>query len=533
MKHTAKLLMMAITVAAFPMTAAAETAGRPVKNVILIIGDGMGPQQLGLLEVYASRAPSSIYRGRPTAMRVFAREGVMGLSGTYPAGVLVADSASAGSQLATGVFSGSEMIGLDANGNSVETILEKAKKAGKATGLVSDVRMSHATPAAFAAHVAHRSMENEIARQMLEDAGVDVMLSGGIRHWIPQGVNSDDAVKAAVAAQIGEPSIRVKSKRKDDVNLLSKAEDLGYSLAFNRKGLAAAEGPKILGLFSYSEMMDGVEYSWSKDDPERAQPSLAAMTEKALNVLDDDPDGFFLMVEGGLIDWAAHINDAGAVLHECLRLDEAVQVVYDWAKDRDDTLIVITADHETGGFSFSYTRHNLPEGRPLDGDAFKDRLYKPNYNFGDLSVLDDIYRQKKDFYGIWEEAKAGLDFPTPESLRDAVNANSEFKINLEEAAEILEREPHEYQVEGHGYLGTADFPKVHDFKEFYVYGDDVHLDLIGRKLGKQQYVVWNSGTHTDTPVQVVAWGPDEVVKPFSSYLHHTDVAKLMIAAMGE
>lgn len=502
-----------------------------VKNVIMIIGDGMGPGQVGLLEEYATRAPSSIYNGNPTAMSSFANTGVMGLSANGPHGSLVVDSACSASQLATGVPSGSEMVGLDANGNPVETILEKAKAMGKATGLISDTRITHATPASFAAHQPHRSLENEIAVEMLTSGNVDVMLAGGIRHWIPQGVNSDDAVKAEVSAQIGEPSIRVKSKRKDDRNLLSEAADLGYSLAFNREGMESAEGDKLLGLFSYSGMMNGIAYTNSKDDAERVQPSLKEMTVKALDILAADPDGFFLMVEGGQIDWAGHNNDAATMLHELLKFDEAVQAVYDWVKDRNDTLVLITADHETGSFGFSYTRKDLPEAKPLDGTAFQDRDYKPNFNFGPLEVLDKLYQQKTDFYGIWDAAEVDGGFPTAQSMMDAINNNSEFKVTIEQAAEILEREHNEYYVADHGYLSATDFPKVSDFKEFYVYGDEIHLDLIGRKLAADQTIVWGTGTHTHTPVQVVAWGPDAVIKPFSSYLHHTKVGELAINAM--
>lgn len=503
------------------------------KNVIMIIGDGMGPGQVGLLEEYATRAPNSIYAGRPTAMSTFSNEGVMGLSANGPHGSLVVDSACSASQLATGVASGSEMIGLDSNGNPVETILEKAKAMGKATGLVSDTRLTHATPASFAAHLPHRSLENEIADQMLNTTAVDVMLSGGIRHWIPQGVNSDEAIKAQLAAQIDEPSIRIKSKRKDDRNLLTEAADHGYALAFNREDLAAAQGEKVLGLFSYSGMMNGIAYTQNKDSEQRVQPSLKEMTVKALDILSADPEGFFLMIEGGQIDWAGHNNDASTMLHELIKFDEAVQAVYDWVKDRDDTLVLITADHETGSFGFSYSRMDLPEAKPLEGTAFQDRQYKPNFNFGDLSILDKLYQQKQDFYGIWDEASVGGEFPTPQSMMSAINNNSDFKVTIEEAEQILEREHNEYYVADHSYLSATDFPKISDFKEFYVYADEVHLDLIGRKLAKNQNIVWGTGTHTHTPVQVVAWGADSVIKPFSSYLHHTKVGELAINAMAE
>ena len=164
------------------VTAAPETT--KVKNLILMIGDGMGPQQVGLLEQYAQSAPLSVYneKGNKTALSKFADAGQMGLSLTSPYGSngsLVVDSACSATQLATGVAAGSEMIGLDNQGNIVETILERAKAQGKATGLVSDTRITHATPAAFASHQPHRSFEAKIAEQLIESGSVDVMLSGG------------------------------------------------------------------------------------------------------------------------------------------------------------------------------------------------------------------------------------------------------------------------------------------------------------------------------------------------------------------
>ncbi|TDI82790.1 MAG: alkaline phosphatase, partial [Caldithrix sp.] len=146
------------------------------KNVIMIIGDGMGPQQVGLLLAYARQAPHSVIKNRTTALdRMLKEGGVLGISMTDAANTLVTDSAASATQLATGKPSGAEMIGSDADGNPTTTILEIAKKQGKSTGLVSDVRMTHATPAAFAAHQPHRTLENEIAVDMLK-TGPDVML---------------------------------------------------------------------------------------------------------------------------------------------------------------------------------------------------------------------------------------------------------------------------------------------------------------------------------------------------------------------
>lgn len=500
----------------------------PAKNIILMIGDGMGPQQVGLLELYARRGETSHYKNGHTALSTFSSEGRVGLSLHDPVDGLVVDSACSASQLATGVAARSETIGLDVNGDIALTILEAAKAEGKATGLISDMRISHATPAAFAAHQPHRSLENAIAAEMLRSNNVDVMLSGGLRHWLPANISSDKKTVAAMANLIDESSLSLRSRRQDNSNLLLEAKNSGYDLAFNRQQLQASTGNKLLGLFASSLMMDGIQYTKTKEDKNRIEPSLAEMTTKALDILAKNKKGFFLMVEGGQIDWAGHQNDAGTLLHELLKFDEAVAAVYTWVKDRNDTLVVITADHETGGFGFSYSRRNIPIPKKLPGAMFVDREYAPNFNFGSPSVLDKLYLQKASFSDMWVQARGDSRFPTVQSLRQAINTNSEFELTEQEVAVILQREVNEYQVEEHKYLSAAEFPAISDFKEFYVYGDVLHLNLIGRALAKYQNTVWSTGTHTHTPVSVVAWGNDTIVDEFSSILHHRDIGQILM-----
>jgi len=493
-----------------------------VKNVIMLIGDGMGPQQVGLLQEYATNAPNSIYKGQPTGISKFMDAGVVGLSQHNPAYNIVVDSASSASQLATGVPSPSEALGLDAKGNPVETVLEQAKAQGKATGLISDTRMTHATPAAFAAHKPHRSLENSIAEEMLTN-GVDVMLSGGLRHWIPKSTNDKGKLYNQLKERTGG-NVKIKSKRKDDKNLLTAAEKAGYTVALTRAEFEAANDDKLLGLFAYSGMADGIQHTLNKDSKARTQPTLKEMTAKALDILSQDPDGFFLMIEGGRIDWAGHDNDVSTMLHEMLKFDETIDYVYEWVQERNDTLVIITADHETGGFGFSYTRANIPTPEALNGEGFADRAYKPNFNFGTFDILDKLYQQKMSYPDIFS-AFSKTD-KTPADLMKIVNANSAFKITLEQAEQILESEPNFYKVDDHKYLSAARFPKVMDFKAFYVYGEEIRHDLLGRAVAEEQNVVWGTGTHTSTPVTVIAYGPESASKQFGKMVHHTDIGRM-------
>jgi alkaline phosphatase len=223
------------------------------------------------------------------------------------------------------------------------------------------------------------------------------------------------------------------------------------------------------------------------------------------------------------------------MLHQMLKFDEAIAAVYDWVAERDDTLVVITADHETGGFGFSYSRKDLPEGDTSVGGLFSDVTagYKPNFNFGDYAILDKLYEQKKDFYNIWYQAGGDLGDvePTAEALMVAMNANTSFPITLAEAEKVVAHEDNAYRVADHKYLAAAQFPKIDDFEEFYVYGEEVHMNLMGRALGKHQNTVWGTGTHTHTPVGVIAWGPKAGTDLFRGLMTHVEVGGKMFEAL--
>ena len=508
-----------------------KTKKSKIKNVIVLIGDGMGVQQMGLLRAYAKNAANSIYLGKKTGITKLMEAGVIGLSMHNPAGHIVVDSAASATQLSTAKSSGSEMIGVDADGNSAETILEKAAKMGKSTGLVSDTRITHATPAAFAAHQPHRSLENEIAVDLLNN-DVDVMLSGGLRYWIPKSANNKDGAVYQKLVKMSEGNVRIKSKRKDERNLLSEAQKKGYKLAFNKKQMKKAKNGKLLGLFAYSGMPDGIINTQTKNDPNRTSPTLTEMTKKAVELLSKNKKGFFLMVEGGQIDWAGHDNDTGTMLHEMIKFDNAVKYIYNWAKDREDTLVILTADHETGSFGFSYSIRNLPKGKTLAGNAFKNREFKPNYNFGSNDILDKIYAQKASFVSIFGEFDSlPKTEQTAKSLMIIVNKNNEFKITQKDAERVLETGENEYYVKGHAYLDSKVLPKVYDFKAFYAYGSYIRHSNLGRVLAKHQNTVWGTGTHTNAPVAVVAMGPSYITSQFSGFIHHTKLAKYAIRAL--
>jgi alkaline phosphatase len=525
----------AIALAAFilllPGAAGAQPAGAPrgVRSVILLIGDGMGPQQVNLLMLFARYAKSSPYPDRIAAIERLINEGYVGIVRTEPHGAMVVDSAAASTQLATGEYAGSEMIGLNYRGERVENVVEAAHRVGKSAGLVTDTRITHATPAGFAAHQQNRNMENEIADDMLRNR-VEVMLGGGLRQWVPQAINDSESAAYAALMQSTGGAYAATSKRLDNRNLLLEARP-AYALAFDRQGLAAATKAPLLGIFADSEMCDSLlERAARKNEATRRQPTLVEMTAKALELLNADPDGFFLMVEGGQIDWCGHNNDAGTLLHELLRFDAAVATVVEWAKRRDDTLVLVTADHETGGFGFSYAGRPLPTPVTLEGEAFRDVKFAPNFNYAPTELLDLIYAQQKSFYSMMLEYDAlPKEEQTPERLVEIVNSGTAFKITLDDAVAVLTRRRNHNYVEGHPYMGTPTVPRIRDFEAFYVYGENLRMNILGRRIAPQQHVTWGAGTHTSTPVIIGAYGPPEAARQFTGILHATDVGRRMIA----
>lgn len=295
---------------------------KPIKNVILLIGDGTGLAQLASGQ-YALVGPE----GRLHIQTM----PVTGFVNTIASDNLITDSAAGATAYSCGIKTYNGAIGVDKDQVPCKTILELAEKKGLSTGLVATSTITHATPASFAAHVKSRSMENEIAADYL-DSGSEVILGGGLRHFIPQEEEG--------------------SEREDSRNLVEEFKQNGYSFVRNEEELNSTEGEKILGLFGNSEL-----------DHSKGEPSLEQMTKKALEVLSRNEDGFFLMVEGSQIDWGGHDNDVDYVIREVESFDKAVKAALDFAVTDGETLVVLTADHETGGMAM---QRQLKEGKVLE-----------------------------------------------------------------------------------------------------------------------------------------------------------------------
>ncbi|HEX2999381.1 MAG TPA: alkaline phosphatase, partial [Armatimonadota bacterium] len=281
------LLVLLLLSLALPVAAAQHA-----RNVILMIGDGMGPSQVELARNYSVQILK-----KPLQITEVAAAGHMGVSFTRSANALVTDSAAGATAFASGHKTNNGMISELPDGKSLPTILELARDHGKRTGIVATATVTDATPACFASHVAARGKDQDIAAQMLA-AKPDVLLGGGTDSFLPKAAGGH---------------------RDDDRNLETDARAEGYTVVSTRQELARASG-KVIGLFGSGNLSSELVREQEKPN----QPRLAEMTEKALQLLSGDKRGFFLMVEGSQIDKRCHSNDVTGALHETLAFDDAV-----------------------------------------------------------------------------------------------------------------------------------------------------------------------------------------------------------------
>lgn len=271
------------------------------KNIILLIGDGMGTAQ-----VYAG------YTAKKGIMNITGMP-VSGFSVTYSANNYITDSGAGGTALSSGVKTNNGSVGVDAKGLPVETILEMAEKRGLSTGLVSTSSITHATPASFIAHTTNRSKYADIALDFLR-TDIDVFIGGGYNNF---------------------------ARRADSLNLIDSLKARGYFISRDLKDVNAQSTKRLAALLADEHLP---RMSKGRGN------MLPDATEMAISILDRNDKGFFIMIEGSQIDWGGHDNDASYVIDETVDFDNAVGKALEFAAKDGETLVLVTADHETGGF---------------------------------------------------------------------------------------------------------------------------------------------------------------------------------------
>ncbi|MGM0902932.1 MAG: alkaline phosphatase [Bacillota bacterium] len=289
-----------------------QPEGATPKNVIFMIGDGMGIGQMEIARQFE--------HGKDGRLFIETLPNVA-LAHTYSANNPVTDSAAGGTALSTGKKTNNGMIAVSPDKKEITSILKKFKQAGNRVGIVTTHKVTDATPAAFTANVANRWADQaEIARQQF-NGELDVILGGGSSYFEPESHNG--------------------------FNLIEKFKEKGYSFAADRNELKKAKGNKLLGLFND----DHLNFTLDRDELKSQEPSLKEMTEKGIEVLSKGDKGFFMMVEGARVDHASHAADLTSIWKETIDFDESVKYATNWAREHGNTLVVVVADHETMGIS--------------------------------------------------------------------------------------------------------------------------------------------------------------------------------------
>ncbi len=442
------------------------------KYVFYFIGDGMGLNQVNTTEMYLGEQQGRI----GTEPLCFASFPVAGMATTFSASNSITDSAAGGTALATGVKTYNGAIGVDANKERVMSVAERAKRAGKKVGVTTSVSVDHATPAAFYGHQPDRSMYYEIALQ-LPEAGFDFYAGSGF-------------LKPARTFD-----------KKDAPSIYPIIEQAGYTIARGIDEYQAKAGDADKMVLIQKDGTDASSLPYAIDRNE-GDLTLAQITESAIDFLSrDNKKGFFLMVEGGKIDWTCHSNDPATMVKEVIDMDNAVRVAYEFYKKHPkETLIVITADHETGGLGLGNSNYTL-NLKSLDCQKQSVDLLS--------RALTDL-RKAKGNKATWEDVKA--------LLTERMGFWGELTPTWEQ--EKMLRDEFE-----------SSFVRNKVVFEESLYSKTEPLAAVAKKvLSQMSKLGWTTGSHSAEYVPVFAVGAGS--KLFMGKMDNTDIPKRIAKAAG-
>jgi alkaline phosphatase len=454
-----------------------STAGQgQAKYVFLFIGDGMAMPQITSAEVFATARSSKDIN---ITRLGFSQFPVTGLTTTHDAGTFITDSASAGTAIATGNKTLSGVLNMDVGKTQqFKPITEYIHEAGMKVGIVSTVTLNHATPASFYAKVPSRSNYYDIAVQLAQ-SNFDYYGGGSLLQ--PLGRNGDQPSAIEMAKTNGFTYV-------DTID--------GFNALRPGNGKVIAISPRLQddGAMAYDI------------DRKPGELSISDFTKKGIELL-DNPQGFFLMVEAGKVDWACHANDAGAAIHDVLAMDAAIRVALDFAqKHPKETLIVVTGDHETGGLTIGFAGTQY--------DTFFDRvaLQKRSYVAFDEEVL-------KPYKARTSASNARLADLLP-AIRES------FGINYDSLTEFQKQ-----QIEFAFQRSMGD-ERVRSFAEdqYLLYGGYEPLTVkLTQMMNQTAGIGWTSYAHTGVPVPTFASGIHQEI--FGGYYDNTDLFHKLASVM--
>lgn len=492
----------AASVATAAPTATPEAAVNTPKYIFLFIGDGMSYPQIQSTNYYLSALANGTSMGGDGAVLQhedalsFLDFPVAGSAQTYDSTSFCPDSASTATSLSTGHKTYSGTINMDETGTvAYETISEKLKdQKDYKIGVVSSVNLNHATPAAFYCHQVSRSNYYDIGLEMI-DSNFDYFAGGAL--------------------------LQPTGKEEDQTDLYTLAAEAGYTVAKTQAEAEAvtADTGKVILVDEHLADDDSMPYELDRTDD---MWSLADYVEKGIEVLDND-NGFFMMVEGGKIDWACHANDAGSTMHDTQALSDAVDKAVEFYNQHpDETLILVTGDHETGGLTIGYAGTNYDTflqnlaNQKISYAKF-DSDYVAAYKENNTS-FEDVLVDVQNLFGLTTEAAAG------QEGEDGVTTDSADSHPTGVTSGSLVMTDYELQKLRDAYDLTM--TKTEDTElsqeEYVLYGSYEPLSVtITHILNNKSGISFTSYSHTGLPVAVFAMGAGQEL--FEGYYDNTQV----------
>ncbi len=486
-----------LTVALMGFGVSAASAAQP-KYVFFFLGDGMASVQSNVVEVYlGSLNDTTETQSRKLSFSSFPYEG---LCTTYEQFSYITDSASAGTAFACGQKTKSGVICMDATGTTPYTSVAKiAKQNGMKVGIVSSVSIDHATPAVYYANQASRNDYYDISVQ-LATSDFDYFGGGGPRY--PDG------------------------KAGDQANIFEMAESNGFHVVDTKSEFDSLTAGQYDKVWAYEEKLAGSSALYYELDRTADMLSLADFTRKGIELLNNS-NGFFMMVEGGKIDWACHANDARATIDDTLAFDDAVEAAIEFYNEHPtETLIVVTGDHETGGMTIGFagtkytTSFQILARQTMSYEEF-DKVIDSYADGGSVDGLISAISQAYGLVFLTESEKASL-----ETACDGGDQESCTTLKL-----ALEDWEVKALVDAYWMSMTPSSDRPSDTQTYLLYGGYEPLSMaISHILNNKAGIAWTTYSHTGVPVPVYAQGA--CADTFGGFYDNTDIYGKLLSCMG-